>query len=195
MVSLAPQKNTTQALTPISLSDIHILLPTLTYSYPLLTTHSHTDTLTHTGCAWCGPPTGFKARAQDWLLWAGPNLPPQLPDTPPSRKVFRGSKQHLEVKSPPSPLCQRDLQLVVLRLQVCGGRAHVRGLFVVCPIHTGCLRRRWGFTLRLLAKVNYHVTAHHYSGSKSGARRNSLCLREDHSSALNAAKTNQFQGS
>ena len=54
-----------------------------------------------------------------------------------------------------SPLCQRDLQLVILRLEVSVGWARVRGLFVVCAIDAGCLSGRRGFTPRFLAKVNY----------------------------------------
>lgn len=54
-----------------------------------------------------------------------------------------------------SPLCQSDLQLVILRLEVCVGRTRMGGFLVICPIDAGCLSGRRGFTPRFLAKVNY----------------------------------------
>lgn len=54
-----------------------------------------------------------------------------------------------------SPLCQRNLQLVILRLEVCVGRAGMGGLLIVRSVDAGCLSGRRGFTPRFLAKVNY----------------------------------------
>lgn len=69
------------------------------------------------------------------------------------RKLSTGSRGvDLEAAS---PLCQGDLQLIILRLEVSVGRARMGGLFVIRPIDAGCLSGRWGFTPRFLAKVNY----------------------------------------
>lgn len=54
-----------------------------------------------------------------------------------------------------SPLCQSDLQFVVLRLEVGVSWTRMRGLLIIRPVDAGCLDGRWGFTPRFLAKVNY----------------------------------------
>jgi hypothetical protein len=133
----------------------------------MITGTCHTHSLTHTGWHWChwrrraGKPGG--------LPWPGDNTGWSEQTQPPLSLLWNPSgfsssslwkywpwrTQELNGK-PASPLCQSNLQLVVLRLEVCVWTC-VRGLFVVCPIDAGRLSRRWSFTPRVLAKVNLHA--------------------------------------
>ena len=112
---------------------------------------SHTHTHTHTG--WYGQATATEAaglplaRRQDWLFWAGPGLLPQIPEALPSGRGCRGVLALGDSTwiCTCSPLGQSDLQLVILRLEVCVGRTRTRGLLIICPIDTGCLSRTGGY--------------------------------------------------
>lgn len=158
MINLATQKNETEAQWHCSLSHIHTLLYTLIYSLTYRARAcKQTQPHTHTNCVWYGQPGGEQPWSQLLFLWPGQGgCSEQDPVPCPAGK---SSEKHWPRRKrlwnwTPLPLCQSDLQLAVLRLQVCVGGTRVRGLFIICAIDTGRLGRRWGFTHRLLAKVH-----------------------------------------
>ena len=121
----------------------------LPYTHPTLTgSHVLADTGWHRQ-------TGDRSRLV--FLWPGGRMWYSGQAPAPWERLSGGTAQGAEGvdSDATSPLCQRDLQLVILRLEVSVRWTCVGGLFVVRPIDAGCLSGRQGFTPRFLAKVNY----------------------------------------